>query len=150
MTSAMNATDNLRRQHDAALAMSDRLFDLIDSHDDGRDTNAIALQLNKLVGLLRIHLAQEDVQLYPELIVSPDQDVARLARSYAKEMGGLAIELEIFAQHWSCSASIVGNFEEFREEANALLLKLAVRIERENRYLYPLADAAMALKRKAA
>src|SRR5213075_3401705 len=111
----MTATDDLRRQHDTALAMSDRLFDLMDGYDGGRDAYDIAMQLNKLVGLLRIHLAQEDVQLYPELIASKDQDVARLARPYAKEMGGLAIELEIFAQHWSCSAGIVRNFEEFRE-----------------------------------
>jgi hemerythrin-like domain-containing protein len=146
----MTATDSLRRQHDTALAMSDRLFDLMDGYDGGRDAYDIAMQLNKLVGLLRIHLAQEDVQLYPDLIASQDQEVARLARSYAKEMGGLAIELEIFAQHWSCSAGIVSNFEEFREATSALLLHLAVRIERENRYLYPLADAAAAHRRKAA
>jgi len=146
----MANTSNLRRQHDAALAMSDRLFDLMENYDGGRDVFDIAMQLTKLVGLLRIHLAQEDVQLYPELMASPSQEVARLARAYAAEMGGLALELEIFAQHWSCSASIVSNFEEFREEANALLLHLAVRIERENRYLYPLAEAAAAPKRKAA
>jgi hypothetical protein len=146
----MTATDSLRHQHDTALAMSDRLFDLMDGYDGGRDAYDIAMQLNKLVGLLRIHLAQEDVQLYPELIASQDKEVAKLARSYANEMGGLAIELEIFAQHWSCSAGIVSNFEEFREATSTLLLHLAVRIERENRHLYPLADAAAALKRKAA
>jgi hemerythrin-like domain-containing protein len=145
----MTATDNLRRQHDAALDMSNRLFDLMDSYDGGRDAFDIAMQLNKLVGLLRIHLAQEDVLLYPELIASNDSEVARLARAFANEMGGLATELEIFALHWSCSASIVSNFDEFREEANALLLHLAVRIEREDRYLYPLADAASE-QRKAA
>jgi hypothetical protein len=146
----MTATDNLRHQHDAALAMSDRLFHLIDDHDGGRDAYAISMQLNKLVGLLRIHLAQEDVQIYPELVASRDPEVARLAMAYANEMGGLAIELEIFAQHWSCSASISGAFDEFREDANVLLLALAVRIEREDRYLYPLADAATAAPRKAA
>jgi len=145
----MAVTTNLRRQHDAALAMSDRLVDLMDSYDGGRDAYDIAMQLNRLVGLLRIHLAHEDVELYPELIASPDEEVARLARSYADEMGGLAIELEIFAQHWSCSAGIVSNFDEFREATSTLLLHLAVRIERENRYLYPLADEA-ATKRKAA
>ncbi len=131
--------------------MSDRLFDLIESYDGGRDAFDIAMQLNKLVGLLRIHLAQEDLQIYPELAGSPDEKVARLARSYANEMGGLAIELEIFAKHWSCSASIVSHFDEFREAANILLLTLAVRIERENRYLYPLVEAmGTATNRRAA
>jgi hypothetical protein len=146
----MSATEHLRRQHDAALDVSSRLFDLMDSYDGGRDAFPIAMQLNKLVGLLRIHLAQEDVELYPALFASRDGAVARLARCYATEMGGLASELEIFAQHWSCSASIVSNFEEFQDEANALLLHLAVRIEREDRYLYPLADAADDSGRQAA
>ncbi|MGI8931512.1 MAG: hemerythrin domain-containing protein [Sphingomicrobium sp.] len=148
----MTATDALRRQHDAALVMSGRLVDLIDAYSGDRDAYEIEMQLNKLLGLLRIHLAQEDVQLYPKLSASDDQEVARLARSYADEMGGLATELEIFVQHWSCSASIAGRFEEFREDAHTLLLALAVRIERENRYLYPLADAAAAAaaERKAA
>ena len=145
----MTITENLRRQHDAALCMSNRLFDLIEAYDGGRDAFDIAMQLNKLVGLLRIHLAQEDVAIYPELIASLDPAVARLARSYADEMGGLATELEIFALHWSCSASIVSSFDEFREEANALLLHLAVRIEREDRYLYPLVEPT-APERKAA
>jgi hemerythrin-like domain-containing protein len=146
----MTSTDNLRRQHDAALAMSDRLLDLMDSYDGGRDTYAIAMQLNRLVGLLRIHLAQEDVHLYPALAASGDPAVSQLALAYANEMGGQAIELEIFAQHWSCTASIAGAFDEFRKEADALLLAIAARIERENRYLYPLADAAAATQRKAA
>ena len=146
----MTSTDNLRRQHDAALAMSDRLFDLMNSYVGGRDAYAITVQLNKLVGLLRIHLAQEDVQLYPQLAASDDPAVARLARRYSDEMGGLANDLEIFAQHWSCSASIANRFDEFREDAHALLLTLAVRIERENRYLYPLAETAAIGERKAA
>jgi hypothetical protein len=146
----MTITETLRRQHDAALDMSNRLFDLMDSYDGCRDAFAIAMQLNKLVGLLRIHLAQEDLQLYPALVASKDEDVARLARGFANELGGLATKLEIFALHSSCSASIVSNFDEFREEASTLLLKLAVRIEREDRYLYPLADAATSPNRKAA
>jgi len=143
----MTATDNLRREHEAALEMSGRLFDLIKGYSGDRDAYGIEIQLSKLVGLLRIHLAHEDVQLYPELEASNDEGIARLARSYSAEMGGLATELEIFARHWSCSASIACSFEEFREEAHTLLLALAVRIEREDRYLYPLAEAATAVTR---
>ena len=138
----MTCTDRLRREHDAALAMSNRLLDLIDSYAGEEDALVIAMQVNKLLGLMRIHLAHEDVQLYPQLIALDDQAVARLARTYANDMGGLAIELETFARHWSCSASIASGIEEFRDEAHILMLALAVRIECENRYLYPLADAA--------
>ena len=62
------------------MAMSARLFDLMDEYSGDRDAYGIEMQLNKLLGLLRIHLAQEDVELYPELADSDDQQVARLAR----------------------------------------------------------------------
>ena len=146
----MSLTDNLRQQHEDALAMSCRLFDLIDGYAGPADAYPIIMQLNRLIGRLRIHLAEEDIELYPRLTASGDASVARLAKRYVDEMGGLATDLELFARHWSCSASIVSSFEEFRTGANDMLIALAVRIEREDRYLYPLADDLPETKRKAA
>lgn len=142
--------DVLRRQHDAALAMAQRLLELIDSYQPGSSGSPILMQLNRLYGVLRVHLAHEDVVLYPALAGSADPKVARIAHSFVDEMGGLAIELECFARHWSCSASITACFDEFREAANELVLKLAVRIDRENRLLYPLADSLPEARRDAA
>ncbi len=144
----MIKTDILRQQHEAALDMAQRLLDLIDAYRPGRPAHPILMQLNRLYGILRVHLAQEDVELYPALIASNDPHVARTARQYVSEMGSLAIDLECFAQHWSCSASIAGNFEEFSEAARAMMLELAVRIEREDKYLYPMADAVTAERRR--
>jgi len=141
--SRMIKIDILRRQHDAALDMAQRLLELIDGYRAGTPTYSILMQLNRLYGVLRVHLAHEDVELYPALTASPDPDVARTARHYVEEMGGLALDLECFARHWSCSASITSNFDEFRQAAQDLMLALAVRIERENQYLYPLADRAI-------
>ena len=119
--------------------MAERLLDLVNEYRSAADALPIALQLNRLVGLLRVHLAQEDVQLYPELIASGDPETARMALAYASEMGGLAGELELFAQRWSSSVGIAAAFAEFAEVTRELMLRLATRIERENRYLYPLA-----------
>ena len=134
-------TEILRQQHDAALVMADRLIDLIDNYDPRSAAIPILMQLNRLLGLLRVHLAHEDFELYPRLMASPDPHIARTANAYIAEMGGLAIDLECFVRHWSCAASIAGNIEEFREGVHELVLALAVRIERENRYLYPLAES---------
>ena len=136
----MYALSELRDQHDAAMRMADRLLDMIDHYRCEVDALPIILQLNRLIGLLRVHLAQEDVQLYPELVGSADPEIARLAQAYVSEMGGLAIDLELFAQRWSSSAVIAGQFSEFSEAARDLILLLAVRIDRENRFLYPLAE----------
>ena len=142
--------DILRRQHEAALAMAERLLELVDGYESDAQVYPILMQFNRLFGILRVHLAHEDVQLYPALMASHDPEVARTAKAYFDEMGGLAAELECFARHWSCSASIAGNFQEFRDAAHELMLVLAVRIERENQYLYPLARAVADPRRDAA
>ena len=138
----------LRDEHHAALEMAQRLLDLIDEYKAGAPANPILMQLNRLYGVLRIHLAHEDVELYPALMASAEPAIARTAELYVKEMGSLALDLECFARHWSCSANIANNFGEFSQAARDLLLALAVRIEREDRYLYPLADAAIAEPRR--
>ena len=121
--------------------MADRLIDLADHYRPGTQAIPILLQLNRLLGILRVHLAHEDVELYPSLMASGDSEVARTAATYFAEMGGLATDLEYFSRHWSCSVSIAGNIDEFRHDLHELVLALAVRIERENRYLYPLAES---------
>ena len=142
--------DILRHQHDAALDMAQRLLDLIDGHRAGDPGYPILMQLNRLYGVLRIHLALEDVELYPALTASSDPEVARTARLFVEELGSLALDLECFARHWSCSASIANNFAEFSEAARDLMLALAVRIERENQHLYPLAETIAEPRRDAA
>ena len=132
--------DILRAQHDEALAMADRLIELVDHYDPRSAAIPVLMQFNRLLGLLRVHFAHEDVELYPTLTASHDPLVARTAQRFVDEMGGLAIELECFARRWSCSASIAGNIEEFREAAHQLMMTLTVRIERENRILYPLVE----------
>lgn len=146
----MTRLDNLRRQHEAALDMAQRLLELIDGYKAGNPAYPILMQLNRLYGVLRIHLALEDVELYPALAASPDPQVARTAQVYIEEMGSLALDLECFARHWSCSASIAGNFDEFRDAAQDLMLALAVRIERESQHLYPVAEAQSEPRRNAA
>ena len=133
--------DHLRSQHDDALAMAERLLDLVDQFDRRSAAIPVLMQLNRLLGLLRVHLALEEVQLSPLLMASPDSKVARTARRHADERDQLAIDLECFARSWPGAESIAANFDRFRDAAHQLVLALAVRIERENLYLYPLAEA---------
>ena len=134
-------------QHDAAMAIAQHLLFLIDSYRGSGDAFAIALQLAKLFGLLRTHLAHEDTELYPSLATCADPEVADLARAYMMEMGSLAETFEQFALRWSSSAVIATSFEQFRAAAFDLIAALELRIERENVYLYPMA-ALVASKEK--
>ena len=121
--------------------MADRLLQLVDQYDPRTAAIPILMQLNRLLGLLRVHLAYENVQLYPALMASPDAEVVRTARRHVDEMGGLAIDLECFARNWSCAEGIAASIDEFREAARRLVLALSDRIDREDLHLYPLAEA---------
>ena len=135
----MYALTELRNQHDAAMCIADNLIELIDDYQCEADALLIAFQFNKLTGVLRVHLAQEDVQLYPRLIASDDPKTAKLALTYVSEMGDLANQLEVYARRWSSSTVIATGFANFAEATRELVLQLAFRIERENQHLYPLA-----------
>jgi hemerythrin-like domain-containing protein len=142
----MPSTANLRRQHDAAMTLASQIIDLMDRCESRNDAYRISLALAKLLGLLRIHLAQEDQGLYPAMIRSGDADAAATAQAFATEMGGLAEQLERFAARWTCSAAIFAALAEFRAEAMAVFAALATRIHRENEELYPLAQRVVAAR----
>ena len=137
----MSRTAALRAQHDRAEHLSKRLQTALAQHRDGEDCTPLARDLAKLVGLLKIHLAQEDRSLYPFMQAHGDSEGARVAQAYQEEMGGLAKAIEAFAARWPGAGAIDRDFAAFRREASDVLLALAQRIERENETLYPLADA---------
>ena len=137
----MKQTDVFREQHDTALAMANRLLEMVERYQPGSSAYPILLQVNRLFGFLRTHLAQENAVLYRDMAPSKDRRVAKAARSFAREMDALAVEIEDFTRHWCCTAAITRGFDEFRENVSNLVMAISVRIERENRLLYSLADA---------
>ena len=136
----MSRTADLRCQHDAATRLVARIMFRIEHFEDGDDAYPIGLDLAKLHGLLRIHLTQEDVVLYPAMIGSGDTKLAMIASRFAIEMGDLADQFERFVRRWGSSAVIGARFDHFRSEALAIFAALETRIDRENDELYPLAD----------
>lgn len=140
----------VRRRTDHLLEMLQRLLELIDGYRCGLPGYPIFMQLNRLYGLLRVYFVQQEIGFYPELLASADPAVVGCARCFIAEMGLLAREMDCFARHWSSSASIAGNFDEFRDAASELVLKLAVWFERERHSILPLAEVAPGPQRAAA
>lgn len=146
----MPQTENLRRQHDALQSLSDELLSeamQIETIEHARDC---VKRLGKMAGVLSQHLAAEDNSLYPQMMASPDREVADLARAFAEEMGGLALTFQEFVGKWSSPSTILGSPSDFRAEAAIVLFALEKRIKRENDDLYPLAYRLGALGNRAA
>lgn len=85
------------------------------------------------------HLAREDMLLYPALGKSPDPQVARIARSFVDEMGGLMSAYKEWSIRWPTELA-VEYWPTFVHETTELLDMLATRIMRENNSLYPLVE----------
>ena len=141
---------SLRWQHDQVSQLMLRLINLIEQYRPGDDAYPIALQLARWTGLLRGHLASEDAWLYPSMIASRDARAAATAASFQADMGHLAERLEAFDRRWSSSAVIGAAFPRFHREALDLFAAFDRRIAREDRCLYPLAEARTDLLSNAA
>lgn len=132
---------SMRRQHAALTDMLLRLVNMVEGHRPGDEAYPISLQLARLIGLLRSHLASEDEWLYPAMIASHERRAAELAEHYRREMGGLAERVEAFERRWSSSSVVAAAFEAFRGDAKALFAAIDERIAREDSQLYPAADS---------
>jgi hypothetical protein len=95
----------------------------------------------RLSSLLIAHLKAEDWVLYPPLLESKDAEVARVARQFVDEMGGLAAAYNIFMERWDALA-IQADWVNYRKEAFAISKALASRIAREDEELLPLVERA--------
>ena len=136
----MTHTDELRRQHDAAIQLMVGISGQIGAYCGHDDAYRLTLGVAQLIGLMRLHLTIEDGHLYPRLFGSDHAPTAALARRFAREMGDLAEQLEEYARRWSSSAGITARFAEFGDETARLFAALETRIQCENQQLYPLAD----------
>ena len=87
------------------------------------------------------HLKSEDWILYPALLTSLNERVALIARAFSASMGGLASEFKTYRERWDADA-IMHNWTGYQSETFEILRALTLRINREERDLYPLLDSA--------
>ena len=138
----MARTTSLRAQHDAAEAMIDLIFHDIAAYRSDRDAYPLTLKLARLAGILRTHFALEGEILYPTMIESDHREAAVMARVFRSDHDNLANQFERFIDRWGKSDAIAASLRQFEFEAGMLFAALRERMDRENRVLYPLAEAA--------
>lgn len=145
MTAVLRArTAGLKRQHEAAPALIARYVTRIADMGElpsRADAYQVTLLLAKLAGMLRIHFAQEDNLLYPALMESPSAHVATTARAFFEDIGQIGPAFVAYVQRWCATEAILADPAGFRRETEAQIATLTDRISREDRDLYPLADA---------
>lgn len=129
--------DNLKRQHNEITQLINDIGRLIEK-SSYNNASEIAININALSGKLKMHLGSEDKFLYPELLKSESTEIKRVAGEYIKEMGSISEVFMDFKDRFNTRTKIMGNPEVFKQEFQNILKLLGNRMQKEDRYLYPL------------
>ncbi len=135
----------LRAEHVALTTLSGFLLDLVAAPRPPRPTELAAVR-GMLRDTLVRHLKCEDWALYPRLKTSGDPELAKLARDFVGEMGYVADAFAAYDARWTAERA-AADWPGFCDETRAVLGAVGARIAREDRELYPAADA-LALRRR--
>jgi hypothetical protein len=136
----MSSIAQIRADH-AELVKIFREWEVLLASDSPPPSVDLFAVRSRLSGLLVAHLKAEDWVLYPPLLESKDPEIARVARNFVDEMGGLASAYSIFMEKWD-ALSIQADWTHYQKEARGIADALDNRIVRENRELLPLVEQA--------
>lgn len=101
----------------------------------------IARGIMDMSSTIKLHLAAEDMALYPALQRSGHVDLMQLSNQLQKDMGAIAAAYEVFSRRWSHAEHLRNDEAEFRRDANEVLRILHQRMQRENTEFYPRIEA---------
>ena len=130
--------ERLRAEHAALIALARIVTEWIHAPGPPQLTE-LGLARGRLRETLVRHLKCEDWILYPRLMATGDPELMRITRGFELEMGDLAAEYVAYDDKWTAER-VAAEWEQFGRETVAAVDMLAVRVEREEHELYPLAD----------
>ncbi|HJS12368.1 hemerythrin domain-containing protein [Sphingopyxis sp.] len=130
--------ERLRAEHAALIALAGIITELTNTPGPPRPAELAAARARLRETLVR-HLKCEDWILYPRLRATGDAEMMRITHEFELEMGDLAAEYVAYDGKWTAER-VAARPEEFGRETAAIFAVLAMRVEREERDLYPLAD----------
>lgn len=130
--------ERLRAEHAALVTLSDFLMEMVAAPHPPRTTELASVR-GMFRDTLTRHLKCEDWALYPTLLAKGDPVVSGLAKEFVDEMGHIASDFAAYDARWTGEA-VAADWAGFCAETTGILHALAMRIEREDEDLYPLAE----------
>lgn len=135
-------TQRLRAEHAALVTMSRIILDMVRAPHPPPAAELATARGQLRENLVR-HLKCEDWILYPRLMATGDQELMRITRDFEIEMGDLAGDFIAYDDKWT-SERVAADWTDFCRETVIVFDLLAMRVEREERELYPLAETLYA------
>lgn len=137
----MQKTDRYRQQHDELLEIATEISGYLQESRVATEAPKVRSLLSRLLAKLKIHLAMEDKNLYPQLLNCGDQKVVSIAKTYLDEMSGIGKAVTEYQQKWASPMHIQNAPKDFIEHTKGIFAALKERIDKENNELYIAADA---------
>lgn len=132
----------LHGQHRAIVRLASDLMGVAGEVRTREDAVEARLLLERLDRVLGLHLELEDSTMMPALMASPDPKTRALAADCVEEMGGLAQVWEGYLATWAVEP-ILRDADRFASATRSLMEAVARRVDREERELYPVAEAVV-------
>ncbi|OQY08784.1 MAG: hypothetical protein B6I28_04160 [Fusobacteriia bacterium 4572_132] len=130
----MGRRENYERQHKEIREAANTI--ITESKKKDIDFRNAAASLNKLAGLLSIHLKSEDKFLYPELENSSDEKISKTALTFDNEMREILDVFTKYKNNYNIARKIEDDLEGFKTEGKKIIEALFKRMEREEKELY--------------
>lgn len=130
--------ENMNRQHDIISTEVNLIEEEIQKDIDLINPAEVALHINRLAGLLKVHLIEEDKFLYPILLKSDDKEIQTMTKQYINEMGDLASAYTEYKNKYNVRNKISKDVDLFIRDTAEIVEALKKRIVKENNELYHL------------
>ena len=137
----LNNLDHLRAEHAEILTTVAELNHLLQPSTVRKKAQLIQELVAELTRRTLSHLLLEDRCLYQEMLISQHDETRAIAQQHIISMGSMAEQLRDYVQLWHSYDCITARPEKFCEESQRILKALETRINREERVLYPRAEA---------
>ncbi len=136
----LNNLDHLRAEHADILAITAEITHLLNPPAIKKKAPLIQELITELTRRTLAHLLLEDRCLYQEMLLSPHDETRTLAQQNIVCMGNIAENLRDYVRAWQSPGRMISLPEKFCEDTRHIIDALELRINREERALYPKAE----------
>ena len=113
-----------------------KIGELLKKPVDKRAAEAISDEINKMTGVLNMHLASEDGFVYPALLQHADAKIRTMTERYMAEMRTLSAAYADFYAEYNTPSKILADTARFQAAFQKIRDALSLRMEREEKELY--------------
>jgi hemerythrin-like domain-containing protein len=128
----------IQRQHSEILKLTRDLLMYDSVQKVTENAFSLSLLLANLSGKLSIHLSGEDKYIYPFLMSKEDKIIQETSQRFASEMGSLAEVFTNYKTRYLFAFNIKNTPIDFIQESKRVMKAIMERIDKEEKFLYPL------------